>query len=291
MNTVVVGLDDGTRNYLGRREQVPDRTNDPLAKAISRKWERMKAVRRKTEDLRWEACAFVNHRCAEFNDPDCPIKPVKLYNTAGIQAFETFINGYHGNLITPAIRWFRLTLIGENYEDADTIYGANDFLELCENQIYTELNKSDFYPKDKLATKDAAVQGTSAEWIIDDVEHGLCVYETLPPWDFWIDRSRPYGPIDTLFYRFTVTSEQALDRFGEKTPDIIRHDVECGAGDTEHVFLLAVYPRKRMLDDKGKTLISTEKRFAAVTYFPEENSIVEEGNLMMDMKKGAGTGA
>jgi hypothetical protein len=66
MNTVVVGLDDGTRNYLGRREQAPDRTNDPLAKAISRKWERMKAVRRKTEDLRWEACAFVNHRCAEF---------------------------------------------------------------------------------------------------------------------------------------------------------------------------------------------------------------------------------
>ena len=35
MNTVVVGLDDGTRNYLGRREQAPDRTNDPLAKAIS----------------------------------------------------------------------------------------------------------------------------------------------------------------------------------------------------------------------------------------------------------------
>jgi hypothetical protein len=275
MNTVTVGLDNGSLDYLGRREPVKKQGNDPLAKAIASKWSRMKTIRQKSEALRWEACAYVQHRMNEFSDNNNPIKPVKLYNTAGILAFDTFINGYHGNLITPSMRWFKLTLIGENYEDSDTIHGANDYLEISENQIYAELNKTNFYPMDKLATKDAAVQGTSAEWVYDDVEDGLCVFETIAPWDFWIDKNHR-GKVDTIFIRFTMTASDALDRFKDRTPKDIVREVETDAGHTEHEFVLAIYPRKKLRSDRGKVLISTEKPYAAVTYYPTDDCIVEE---------------
>ena len=134
MQTVLVGYDNGTHDYLGRREPL-QKGKDNLAKSILRKWERMKRIRQKTESLRWEACAYVQHRMDEFSIGKSPVKAVKLYNTAGIEAFDKFVNGYHGNLISPAMRWFSLVLFGENYEDPDTIHGANDFLQMCEKQI------------------------------------------------------------------------------------------------------------------------------------------------------------
>ncbi|PKL28159.1 MAG: hypothetical protein CVV46_08325 [Spirochaetae bacterium HGW-Spirochaetae-2] len=274
MHTVLVGFDNGTKDYLGRREANQKGKNN-LAKSLINKWERMKRIRQKTESLRWEACAYVQHRMDEFSIGKSPVRAVKLYNTSGIEAFETFVNGYHGNLISPAMRWFSLILFGENYEDVDTIHGANDFLELCETRMYGEFNKSNFYPMDKLATKDAAVQGTSAEFIIDDVERGQCIYDALPPWDFWID-SNSRGRIDTIFYRYDLTAEQAQERFGDKIPEEIALDIEQDNGDSEHEFLLAIYPRKSVRDDKGKILISTNKPFAAVTYSKSGDCVIDE---------------
>ena len=100
MKTSLVGYDDGTKNYLGRSEQV-SKGRDDLAKSILRKWERMKAVRAKTEELRWEACAMVQHRVDEFSLGKSPVKPVKLYNTAGIEAFETFVMDIMGTSSPP----------------------------------------------------------------------------------------------------------------------------------------------------------------------------------------------
>lgn len=271
----MVGLDNGSLDYLGRREPIKKHGEDPLAKAIASKWGKLKTARQKTESLRWEACAFVQHRMNEFSDANSPIKPVKLYNTGGVLAFDTFINGYHGNLITPSMRWFKLTLTGENFEDSDSISGANDFLEVCENQMFAELNRANFYPTDKLATKDSVVQGTSAEWVFDDVEHGISVFETIAPWDFWIDKN-PRGQIDTIFIRFTLTASDSLERFKDKTPLDIRREVETDSGDTEHEYVLAIYPRKKLRNETGSVLVSTAKPYAAVTYYPGDDCIVEE---------------
>lgn len=275
MNTVVVGFDDGTKSYLGRNEKPEKQGNDKLAEAIVRNWERMKVERKKTETARWEACAYMKHRQNEFSSEESPVIPVKIYNSSGIEAFEVFVNGYHGNLISSSLRWFKLTFTGENYEDSDTFYGANDYLELCETKILEEFNKSEFYGMDKLATRDAAVQGTSAEWIIDDVEHGVCIYDVIPPWDFWIAKNHN-GRIDTLYYQYKLTAQQAQDRFGDKIPKEIKDDLETDNANAEHVFLLAIYPRKSMLSPKGVPLVSTSKPFAAVTYCKTSDTTIDE---------------
>lgn len=128
---------------------------------------------------------------------------------------------------------------------------------------------------DKLATKDAAVQGTSAEFILDDVERGICIYDTLPPWDFWIDNNSK-GQVDTLFYRYYLTAEQAEERFGDKLPYEIKRDLENGNADAEHEFLLAIYPRRTLRDDRGKILPASKKPFAAVTYCSTADAVIDE---------------
>lgn len=246
-----------------------------MATAIKAKWEVMKRERQKTEALRWEACALIQHRQNEFSVEESPIKPQKLYNMAAVDAFEVFINGFQGNLISSTLRWFRLTFTGDKFEDSDTIYGANDYLELCENLIYAELNKSTFYPMDKLASRDAAVQGTSAEWIIDDVENGICIFDVIPPWDFWIARNHN-GKIDTIYYRYKLTAQQAKDRFGENIPNEIRQDLENDNASAEHKFLLAIYPRTGLLNPKGVPLVSTSKPYAAVTYCETSDTVIDQ---------------
>lgn len=278
MKTSLIGFDDGTKNYLGRKLQEDNQGESELAKHIIRNWERMKVERKKTEKSRWEACSYVKHRQNEFSVEDSPVKDISLYNSAGINAFETFVNGYHGNLISPTLRWFKLTFTGDNYEDSDTMYGANDYLEVCENQMFAEFNKSSFYPMDKLATRDAAVQGTSAEFIIDDVSLGMAIFDVIPPWDFWIYKGAS-GQVDTLYYRYKLSAQSARDRFKENTPKPVTEDIEADNADAMHTFLLAVYPRKNMLNPKGLPVISTQKRFAAVTICVTDNSLVEESGF------------
>ena len=67
MNTHVVGMDNGSMEYLGRREPVKKQGEDPLAKAIASKWARLKTARQKTEALRWEAVVEFRSMSAIFD--------------------------------------------------------------------------------------------------------------------------------------------------------------------------------------------------------------------------------
>lgn len=67
MKTHVVGLGNGSMEYLGRREPVKKQGNDPLAKAVASKWGRLKTARQKTEEIRWEATTEFRSMSAVFD--------------------------------------------------------------------------------------------------------------------------------------------------------------------------------------------------------------------------------
>lgn len=278
MRQNLVGLDDGTKRYLGRNEELQDAPNDKLAKAFLKRWNILKQARMKSEKLRWEACAYVNHRTDEYTNGLSPIPHIKLFNATGIEAFDEFVNGFMGNLISPSIRWFNLLFEGPNFESSDEFYGANDYMELILKNTYKELNASNFYPTDKLASRDCIAQGISAEFIMDDPETGQCVYDTIAPWEFWVDMNH-LGIVDTIFYRFDLTSDQAYEKYGENTPEKIMADIRGGKGETLNEFCMGIYPRKGMRDRRGKILLSTSKPYASVTYCSRDNTIVEESGF------------
>lgn len=101
MNTHMVGINNGTLDYLGLREPIKKHGEDPPAKAIASKWGKLKAARQKIASLRWEACAFVRHRMNEFSDANSLVKLVKLQNTMDVLSFDTIIKFYLGTLLYP----------------------------------------------------------------------------------------------------------------------------------------------------------------------------------------------
>jgi hypothetical protein len=278
MTKILVGYDDGTKKYLGRNEELQEAPKEQLAKAFMKRWNHLKAARIKSEEARWEACAYVKHRVDQYTSGNSPIPEIKLYNATGIDAYDRFVNGFMGNLISSSIRWFNILFEGPNFQNSDEIYGANDYMELILKNVYKEFEESNFYPMDKLASRDCIAQGISAEFIIDDPITGECVYDTLAPWEYWVDMNSR-GTVDTIFYRFDLTSDQAKERYGDKTPEKIIGDIKSGKGETLNEFVMGIYPRKGMTNRKGRVLLSTSKAFASVTYCSRDNTIIEESGF------------
>jgi len=275
----LIGYDDGTKDYLGRKKNTPrEEPKTELAKAIVEKWNYLKEQRLPSEKDRWEACSYVRHRMKQYSTSECPIKETELYNSTGVQAYDNFVDGFMGNLISSALRWFDLKFTGPDFEDSDAITGANDFLEIVTQGIYKEFEQTNFYPMDKLASKDVIAQGISAEFILEDPLTGGCVYQTIEPWEFWVDRNSR-KTVDTIFYRFDLTSQQAYERLGDKTPPKILNDMENGAITTVNEFVMAIYPREGMYGRTGGKLLSTNKPFAATLYCTRDNMVVEESGF------------
>ena len=127
MNTVIVGLDNGSKDYLGRREPVKKQGDDPLAKAIASKWSFLKTIRQRDEVLRWEACACMQHRMSEFSDANSPVKLVKIQNTMDVLSFDTIIKFYLGTLLyLPCIRGMRFEDVTAAIYEPMLTFGENN---------------------------------------------------------------------------------------------------------------------------------------------------------------------
>ena len=225
----------------------------------------LEKIRKPTEEIRWEACALVKHRVHGFNISPSKIKPIKLYSNVPVEACNTSINGIMGYLISQNIRWFNFHTQSKNFQNADKIYGANDYLELVVNSILNIMSQCNFYSATHLATKDSFVQGTSAEFIIDNLEQGAIVYDTIDPQEFYIGENE-YRKVETFYRVYEISAKKAVAKWGDDTPAEIQKLVKNKAGHKMCKFLHAIYPRDDALSSKGVAITSTSKAYASVHY-------------------------
>jgi hypothetical protein len=277
-NTRLIGTQDPEGRYLGRLAAEIAATDTDLAFAIENRWNNLKELRKPTEELRWEACAYVGHRTPFSKFGYTPVPKITLYNATGIEAYQTFVNGFVGNLVSQNFQWFNLVYKADDFTDSDAIYGCLDYCNKVQQLITDELNKSNFYPEDRMAAMDMIAQGTSAQVISENKDDGMVVTRTVAPWQFWIDQDYN-GKIDTFFWEYSMTNAQARDRFSEeKLPKEIRDEIGQGFLYIEHSYLYCIYPRKAMKTG-GRYVISTEKRYAAVDYSVDYKKAIKEGGF------------
>ncbi|WP_422477211.1 portal protein [Pleomorphochaeta sp. DL1XJH-081] len=225
----------------------------------------MENVRRPTEEIRWEACALVKHRTTAFNLGHSKIKSIPLHSNVQVEATNTAVNGIMGYLISQNIRWFNFTTQGKNFQNADNIFGAKDHLELVVSTLLNVFSQCNFYSSTHLATKDAFVQGTSAEFIVDDLKHGAMVYDTIDPQEFYISEN-DNRRVDTFYRVYEIPARIAYKKWGEKLPEEVKRLIKNNAGHQKIKFLHAIYPRKDALARNGNAIISTRKQYASVHY-------------------------
>ena len=237
----------------------------------------MEKIRQQTESLRWEACSLVKHRTNAFNLIPGKIKAIPLHSNAQVDAVETSTAGIMGYLISQNLRWFNFTTQGKDFQPSDSIQGANDYLEKVISMLLNVFSRCNFYSATGLAMKDAFVQGTSAEMIIDGTDDDTMYYDVIDPQEFYIseDDSRR---VDTFYRVYEITANTAFKKWGEKLPYEVKQMVEKGAGHRTVKFLHAIYPREDALNSKGSVIISTEKKFASVHYsYTGEEVFLESG--------------
>lgn len=225
----------------------------------------MENIRRPTEEIRWEACAYVKHRTESFNLSQSRIKPIPLHSNVQVEAANTAVNGIMGYLISQNIRWFSFTTQGKNFQSSDKIFGAKDHLEQVVSTLLNVFSQCNFYSSTHLATKDAFVQGTSAEFIIDDLKNGTMVYDTIDPQEFYIGENQN-RKVDTFYRVYEIPARLAYKKWGEKLPEEVKRMIKNNAGHQRIKLLHAIYPRKDALGRTGNAIISTSKRFASVHY-------------------------
>ena len=206
---------------------------------------------------------MADHRTKSSSLSYSPVRDIRRHTAVGKNSIDNFVNYFQGNLVSPNMPWLSLRYESNDLTDQDDMVGANEYLGRVQDAIASELACSNFYPEHRMATKDKYVSACSAMLVINDPDRNICCFNTLAPWDYWIDTDQ-YGEVDTLFYKKTMSLDKAYEMFGDKCPKWIQDAVKDGDPyKMYHDFLLCIYPRKKIYST-ARSIFPKEKKFAVV---------------------------
>lgn len=237
--------------------------NEQLINKLIRKFNQLQEVRKLNEKERLEAMALADHRTKTASRSPSPVPDIHRHTAVGKNAIDSFVNYFQGNLVSPNMPWLSIRYEANDLTDQDDMGGANEYLGKLQKAVSSEFASSNFYPEHRLSCKDEYVGATSAILVRNDEDRNICVYETLTPWEYWVDTDQ-FGEYDTLFVKKTMSIEKAYEMFGDKLPKWMIGVLENGDPyQTYHDFLLCIYPRKKIYSAK-RTIFAKEKKFAVV---------------------------
>lgn len=233
-----------------------------LREFVTTRLSQLKTVRARGDERRIRCCAFMNHR---VDDLHSPVSRMTIFNTVPIDAVQTTARGIAGYMLSPSIRWFRYQTMGRNFEPSDNIRGANDWLEHVANKQYEVYANSRFYPVTLEALMDVLIVGTSYEMTSDEVSEGRIVYDCYSPFECYIAEDGQRR-VNTWFREYTLTADEAYDKWGDECPPEVIDMVKRKQGSMECKFVHAIFPRKKAEVADVPVPASASKRFASVHY-------------------------
>jgi len=185
---------------------------------------------------------------------------------------KTLKSGMTGYSISPNIAWMKLGL--ENYNVINN-YGVKDWLEAVEDVLYAEFNRSNLYSQASKFIEFAATYGHAVMLIDEQMSDGRLRFTTINPQEVYLGINE-YDEVDTVFRRFAMTLENAVEFFGlENLSDT--HQLEFKETKNWYnkiTIIHAVYKRK---EHEEKSMSSKEMPYASVYY--EENA---EDSIIME---------
>ena len=235
------------------------------AKSIIKMYEYQTTLRSKSDPERFEAMAFAQHRLpADMIQGYSPVKPKKLYSSEGVKAIETFNTGFMGNIMSPNQDWFMARIVSRDpHEVREPDYGA-DFTEYVKNAMKDEMNNSNFYAEESLATMDCITGGYSCTMFQNNPDKKRVFATTFEPWRCWFDTDA-YGNNDQFFYRYDITGRQLIERF-RGIPDQIMTLAKRGLDTARFQMLMVIVRRDKLRDYNGNVIPFSRKLGRSMEY-------------------------
>ena len=191
-----------------------------------------------------------------------------IYDGTAIHAVELLASSLHGMLTSPSSPWFSMRYRNPDLQNNDL---ANEWLELCLDQMYQAFNRSNFQQEIHELYYDLVVFGTAA-FYIESNEDGLR-FSSRHIAEICISENSK-GQVDTVYRKFKMSSRAIAQRFGEENlPAQCQKDLK-NEPYKEHEIVHAVYPRS---EAKGK--LAKDKPVASVYYHADTRKLLSEGGF------------
>jgi hypothetical protein len=191
-----------------------------------------------------------------------------IYDGTAIHAVELLASSLHGMLTSPSSPWFSMRYRNPDLQNNDL---ANEWLELCLDQMYQAFNRSNFQQEIHELYYDLVVFGTAA-FYIESGEDGLR-FSSRHIAEICISENSK-GQVDTVYRKFKMSSRAMAQRFGEENlPAQCQKDLK-NEPYKEHEIVHAVYPRS---EAKGK--LAKDKPVASVYYHADTRKLLSEGGF------------
>jgi hypothetical protein len=191
-----------------------------------------------------------------------------IFDGTAIHAVELLASSLHGMLTSPSTPWFSMRYRSPALQRDDA---ANEWLELCMDQMYQHFNRSNFQQEIHELYYDLVVFGTGAFYVSAE-EDGLrfacrhvaeiCISED------------PDGRVDTVYRKFKLSARAIAMQFPKANlPRSVAKDLEDDPY-KEHEVIHAVFPRA---EAKGK--LAKQKPVASVYYLADKRELLSEGGF------------
>jgi len=191
-----------------------------------------------------------------------------IYDGTAIHAVELLASSLHGMLTSPSTPWFSMRYRNPGLQRDDA---ANEWLEVCTDQMYQHFNRSNFQQEIHELYYDLVVFGTGAFYVEmnpDGLRFAcrhiaeICISED------------PSGRVDTIYRKFKMSARAIQMQFADiKLPQKIEKDVEKDPY-AEHDVIHAVFPRS---ETKGS--FAKDKPVASIYYLSDGLAMLSESGF------------
>ncbi|MCK5608522.1 head-tail connector protein [Candidatus Pacearchaeota archaeon] len=242
--------------------------NQELINLITKRQSKLQTDKSNFEDRFEDIADYVSPHREDIRDTlvKGEKKGNKIFDGTAVSAAVLATDGIHGYHVSPAFDWFKYSM---NRKQVNKVLEIREWLDEIEFNMYTALNRSNFYSEMWSFIYDGFTMGTSSIYPEEDLAEERIVFETIHPGEFYMAENK-YGEIDVLHRKKKITARKLVQMFGEENlPEKIKNshrDQPFG----EHEVIHAVFPREEF-NDRMKDV--GNKRFASVWMITEGNTI------------------
>ena len=243
---------------------------NPLIAQLDRRFKTLQTQRSNWEKHWQELADFMLPRKADITKKRTQgdKRTELIFDGTAVHAVELLSSSLHGMLTSPSSPWFSMRYRDPALQNNDM---ANEWLELCMDQMYKAFNRSNFQQEIHELYYDLVVFGTAALMVEGDKD-GIR-FSARHIAEITVAENAN-GLVDTVYRKFKMTVRAAAQRFGEdKLPQQMSKDLKNDPH-KEHEIVHVVYPR-----GETKTKLSKGKPIASVYYHGDSKHMLSESGF------------
>lgn len=241
------------------------------AKELLARYEALKTSRYNWEQLWQEIRELVRPNASDFaaTRTKGETRNNRVYDDTPTHALGIMASGIHAFLTNPAARWFEITTTSREM-DRDPFVGG--WLETVSDQIYDSMRLPDAQYSQMMHELYHELGAFGTGVMFSYVDSGRVKFRTYPLAECYIDEN-DQGVVDTVFRKCEWTTRQALQYFGDQSPQKVRDEKDQNK---IWEFLYAVYPRT---DRNMDGITSKSMPYASVWLLCDTKEIITESGF------------